>query len=135
VTVSACLPDQLRAGEQQLLVEILPGAGEDPRRARAPLEADPAAGDSELWTRRARPVGGPVLAERVAGEHVRRLGGERVVRLEPEQGERVACGAVHRAQAAVVVVLSPEPVVAPALAQRSSRLACRLLPARLAGPL
>src|SRR5215210_3815530 len=41
VAVGAGPPDQLRAGEQEFLVEILPGAGEDTRGAGAPLEADP----------------------------------------------------------------------------------------------
>ena len=48
VAVGAGPPDQLGAGEQQVLSKILPGAGEDSRGARAPPETDPAAGDSEL---------------------------------------------------------------------------------------
>jgi hypothetical protein len=43
--------------------------------------------------------------------HGRRLGGKRIVLFEPEQHERVACSAVQRAEAAVVVVLPPESVV------------------------
>src|SRR5439155_1914013 len=50
VAVGAGPPDQLGACEQQLLVEILAGSGEDSRSARAPLETNPAAGDSELST-------------------------------------------------------------------------------------
>src|SRR5918992_920477 len=38
VTVGAGAPDQLGAGEHELLVEVLPGAGDDTRRAGAPLE-------------------------------------------------------------------------------------------------
>ena len=39
------------------------------------------------------------------GEHRPRVAGERLVGLESEQRERVAGGAVERAQAAVVVAL------------------------------
>src|SRR5919204_6040870 len=72
VAVRAGLPDQLGARKQQLLVEILPGAGDDPRRAGAPLEIDASVGGGELSTRRARPIGETVLAECGAGEHGRR---------------------------------------------------------------
>jgi hypothetical protein len=48
------------------------------------------------------------------GEDGGRLGCEPVVRLEPQQDERVPCGAVQGAETAIVVVLPPERVVAPA---------------------
>jgi hypothetical protein len=48
------------------------------------------------------------------GENGRGLARERIVRLESEQGKRVAGGTMQRAQAAVVVILAPEAVVAPA---------------------
>src|SRR5204863_4015072 len=75
VAVRAGLPDQLGALEQELFVEILPGAGQDPGSSRAPLESDPAVGADELRTRRAGPVGEAALPKRGAGEHGRGLGG------------------------------------------------------------
>src|SRR5215218_3765197 len=51
VAVGAGPPDQLGAGEQQLLVEILAGAGEDAGSAGAPLETDAAVSASELRPR------------------------------------------------------------------------------------
>jgi hypothetical protein len=75
-----------------------------------------------------------VLAERVPAEHGRRLSGKPIICVEPEQDERVACSAVPRAEAAVVVILPPEPVVAPAGTYGCGRHARRLLPARLSGP-
>src|SRR5439155_12752741 len=36
VPVSAGTPDELRAGDQQLFVEVVPGAGDDPGSAGAP---------------------------------------------------------------------------------------------------
>src|SRR5205814_227790 len=57
VAVGAGLPDQLRAGEQEVLAEVVPGAGEDARRAGAPLERDPAVSRThERAARRSRPV-------------------------------------------------------------------------------
>src|SRR5881227_3532455 len=64
VAVGAGPPDQLGACQQQLLVEILPGAGDDTRRAGAPLEADAAVSAGKLRTRRPRPVRQTALAER-----------------------------------------------------------------------
>ncbi len=60
-----------------------------------------------------------------------RLGRQAVVRLETEQGECVACGAVQRAEPPVVVVLSPQPVLAPARTECRGRLVSRLQPPRL----
>ena len=103
------------APASRLFVEVIPGAGDDAGGAGARLEADPAvARPRELWTRRPGPVGEAVLVERVPGEHGCGLAREGMVRLEPEQGERVASSAVQRAEAAVVVVLPPQPVVAAA---------------------
>src|ERR687895_2488767 len=67
VAVRAGPPDQLGAGEEQLLVEILPGAGEDTVSAGAPLDTDPTiSGPRELLPKRcAGPVGEAVIAERV----------------------------------------------------------------------
>jgi hypothetical protein len=107
VAVGAGPPDQLGTCEQQFFVEIFPGAGEDTRGSGAPLQTDAAVSASELRTRGARPIGESVLAERGPREHGRRLSSERVVRLEPEQDERITCGAVKRAETAVVVVLPP----------------------------
>src|SRR5207244_4379273 len=45
----ACSPDELGAGEQQLLVDVIAGGGDDSRRGRAPLKLALAA-----------PVGEPV---------------------------------------------------------------------------
>src|ERR687895_1457321 len=65
VAVGAGSPDQLGAGEQQFLVEILPGAGDDTRRAGAPLETDSTIPSShELRTWFARPVREAAFAER-----------------------------------------------------------------------
>jgi hypothetical protein len=69
VAMGSRVPDELGAGEDELFVEILPGAGEDSGRSRAPLEADPAVScPRELAACRSRPVGEPVLADRVPGE-------------------------------------------------------------------
>src|SRR5438046_1975589 len=78
VAVRSCLPDQLGAGEEQLFVEVVPRAGEDPGSARAPLQA------ADLSARRAGPVGEAVLSDRVPGENGRRLARERLVRLDAE---------------------------------------------------
>ena len=107
VAVRAGSPDQLGAGEQELLVEVVARAGEHARSAGAPLETDVPVAAGKLRTRRAGPVGEVALAEGGAVEHGRRLSRERLVRLEPEQGERVSSGAVHRAETAVIVVLPP----------------------------
>src|SRR5436190_9366081 len=128
VAVGSGLPDELRAGEQQLLVEVLQGAGDDARSPRAPLQA------SGLATWCSRPVRKAVLADCMPRENCRRLTGKRLVRLEPEQGEGIARGTVNHAEAAIVVVLPPEPVVSAALAQRYGRFARGIRPARLAGP-
>src|SRR5690242_20127929 len=64
VAVSARTPDELGAGEQEVLVEILPGAGDNAWRAGAPLETDPTVSwPRELPTRRSGPVREAVLAE------------------------------------------------------------------------
>src|SRR5207247_5674434 len=89
VPVGACPPDQLGAREQEVLVEVVPGAGEDAGSARAPLET----GDLPAW--RPRPVGQAVLADRVATEDSSGLGAERVLGLETPQGQRVARSAVE----------------------------------------
>jgi hypothetical protein len=68
------------------------------------------------------------------GENGCGLAREGIVRLVSEQGKRVSGGAVRRDEAAVVVVLPPERVVAPPGTHGCGRLARRLLPARLAGP-
>jgi hypothetical protein len=68
----------------------------------------------EPRTRRAGPVGKAALAERVPGKNGCGLAREGIVRLESEQGECVSGGAVQRAEAAIVVILPPQPVVAPA---------------------
>src|SRR5690349_10159747 len=70
VLVGARAPDELGAGKHELLVEVLPRAGKDTRRAGAPLEADPAVTRTrKLRSRRAGPVGEAVLAERVPREN------------------------------------------------------------------
>ncbi len=125
VAMRAGLPDQLGGSEQQFFVEVLPGAGGDTGRSGTPLEADAALCVNELRTRRTGPVRETVLAEGSAGEHARRLSGKHVVRLEPEQRERIAGGAVKCAETAVVLVLPPEPVVAAPCTQRCGRLARR----------
>src|SRR5436190_20092632 len=57
VAVGARLPDQLGACEQQVLGEVVPGAGEDAGRAGAPLERDGAVSRThERATSRSRPV-------------------------------------------------------------------------------
>jgi len=129
VAVGARPPDQLGARKQEVLVEVVPGAGEDAGRARAPLET----GDLPTW--RPRPVGQAVLPDRVASEDSCGRGAERVVGLETTQGQRVARSAVERPHAAVIVVLPPETVLSAPAAQGCGRLACRLFPTRLAGPL
>src|SRR6185437_13884194 len=111
VPVGARAPDELGAGEHEVLVEIVPSAGDDTRRAGAPLKDDPAVSWArELRARRAGPVGEAVLAERMSRENGRALARDGVVGLEAEQSECVSRHAVERAQATVVVVLSPQPV-------------------------
>src|SRR6185437_191243 len=135
VLVRARAPDELGAGEHEILVEVVPGAGEDTRSAGAPLQHDPAVARArELRAWRAGPVGESVLAERVSREDGGALARDGVVRLETEQGECVARDAVERAEAAVVVVLPPQPVVAAALSERGGRLARSLIPPTLARP-
>ena len=57
VAVGAGPPDQLGAREQEVVVELLPGAADDTRRAGTPLQTDPAVSwPRELRTRRAGPV-------------------------------------------------------------------------------
>jgi hypothetical protein len=111
--VGARSPDQFGAREQEVLVEVVPGAGDDTGSPRAPLETDAsaAAGIGELRARRAGPIREAVLAEGVASKDSGGLG-DRVVGLEATQGERVAGGAVHAAETAVIVVLPPESVLA-----------------------
>jgi len=89
----------------------------------------------ELRTRRARPVGEAVLAERMSCEN----GGAHVCNgifpLEAKQGECVPGGTVESTEAAIVVVLPPESIVAAALPQRGGRLARRVAPPALTRPL
>jgi putative ABC transport system ATP-binding protein len=95
VAVGARTPDELGAGEQEVLVEILPGAGDDTWRAGAPLETDPTVSwPRELRTRRAGPVGEAVLAERMSRENGRALARDGSVWLETEQSECVSRDAV-----------------------------------------
>jgi hypothetical protein len=42
VLVGARVPDELDVGESEVLVEVVPRAADDTRRAGAPLEAEPA---------------------------------------------------------------------------------------------
>src|SRR5439155_22427174 len=108
VAVGACAPDELGAGEQEVLVEVVPGAGEDTGGAGAPLETDPTISRArELRPRRAGPVGEATLAECMPGENGCGLARECIVRLESEQGKCVSRDAVQRAEAAVVVILPP----------------------------
>src|SRR5690349_2327552 len=111
VSVCAGLPDQLCSREHKLLVEVVPRAGEDAGGSGAPLQA------LRLPGRRAGPVGEAVLSGCIAREDSGGLAGKRLVRLDPEQCERVARGAVQRAQAAVVVILPPETVLAASRSQ------------------
>jgi hypothetical protein len=58
VLVGARAPEELGAGKQEILVEVVPGAGDDTRSAGAPLEDDPAVSRArELRAWRAGPVG------------------------------------------------------------------------------
>ena len=95
VPVGTRTPDELGAGEQEVLVEILPGAGDDTWRAGAPLETDPAVSwPLELRPRRARPVRETVLAERMLRENGGALASDGSVWLETEQSECVSRDAV-----------------------------------------
>ena len=133
--MGARTPDELGAGEQEVLVEIVPGAGDDTWRAGAPLETDPAVSwPRELRAWRAGPVGEAVLAERVSRENGRALARDGSVWLETEQSECVSRDAVERAEAAVVVILPPQPVAAAAFSERGGRLARSLIPPTLARP-
>jgi hypothetical protein len=135
VAVGAGLPDELGGGEQEIRVEILPGAGDDTGRAGAQLETDPTVSwPCELRTRHAGPVREAVLAERVSRQNLGALTRDGIVRLETEQSERVSRDAVERAEAAVVVVLPPQPVVAAALPEGSGRLAGSRMPPVLLRP-
>src|SRR5579884_3755595 len=133
VTVGACPPDELGAGEQELLVHVAPGAGDHSRGAGAPLQADAAVPWShERPFRCARPVRQTAAVHGVPIEERCGRARESSVSLEAEQGERVPRGSVQRAEAVVVVVLPPESVLATAGAERRGGRARRLLPARLA---
>src|SRR5262245_11299443 len=69
VAMAAGVPDQLGAGEHEFLVQVVPGAGEDPRSTGAPLEADPAVTrTTQLSARRAGPVRHTTFADGVPGE-------------------------------------------------------------------
>jgi hypothetical protein len=95
VPVGTRTPDELGTGEQEVLVEILPGAGDDTWRAGAPLETDPTVSwPRELRTRRAGPVREAVLAERMSRENGRALASDGSVWLETEQSEGVSRDAV-----------------------------------------
>src|SRR3954447_8024566 len=63
-----CSPDELSAGEQELLVEVVARGGDDPRCARAPLELAVAA-----------PVGQPVLTRRGSRERGGGFGTQQLV--------------------------------------------------------
>src|SRR5439155_12240262 len=113
VFVCAGLPDEFRAGEDEIFVEIVPRSRKDTWSASAPLETDPTiARTRKLRARRARPVGETVLAGRVPCENGCGIACERFVLIESEQGKRVAGGTVKRAEASVIVILTPETVVA-----------------------
>ena len=113
VFVCAGLPDEFRAGEDEIFVEIVPRSREDTWSASAPLETDPTiARTRKLRARRARPVGEAVLAGRVPCENGCGIACERFVSIESEQGKRVAGGTVKRAEASLIVILTPETVVA-----------------------
>src|SRR5262245_32276801 len=136
VAVGAGLPDQLRSRDDEVLVEVIPGAGEDTRRAGAPLETDSTVSPAnERTTGCSRPVGETVLGDRLPGENGRGLGRKRLIGLDANQRACVAGGTVQRAESTVVVVLSPETVLAAAGAQYRRRLARRLRPPRLSRPL
>ena len=95
VAVCACVPDELGAGEQEVLVEVVPGAGEDTGGAGAPLETDSTISRAqERTTGCSRPVGQAVRTHRVPGENGCGLAREPIVRLEAEQGKRVSGCAV-----------------------------------------
>src|SRR5262249_20445035 len=135
VPVGAGAPDELGASEHKVLVEVVRGAGDDTGRARAELKTDPTvARPLELGARRAGPVGEPVLAERMSRENGRALVGDGIVGLVAEQSECVSGHPVERAEAAIVVVLPPQPVAAATLPQRGGRLACSLIPPALIRP-
>src|SRR5207244_11836051 len=109
VPVGTRTPDELGAGEQEVLVEILPGAGDDTWRAGAPLETDPTVSwPRELRTRRAGPVREAVLAERMSRENGRALARNRTIWLEPEQNESDPRDTVERGESGVVGALAPE---------------------------
>jgi hypothetical protein len=69
------------------------------------------------------------------GQHGCCLGCKVLIRPKPQQGEGVSGSAVQRAQAAVVVILPPHPIVTTTRAARQPRLARRLHPPRLPRPL
>src|SRR5437763_14016964 len=50
VAVGACPPDQLGACDEEVLVDVIPGAGKDARSAGAPLETDSAVSGADKRT-------------------------------------------------------------------------------------
>jgi hypothetical protein len=72
---------------------------------------------------------------RMLGQHGCCLGCKVLITLKPQQGEGVSGSAVQRAQAAVVVILPPQPIVTTTRAESQPRLARRLQPPRLSRPL
>src|SRR5207244_9416724 len=98
VFVCAGLPDEFRAGEDEIFVEIVPRSHEDTWSAGAPLETDPTiARTRKLRARRAGPVGEAVLAERVPCENGCGIACEGLVSIAQEQGTRAARCSVTRA--------------------------------------
>src|SRR5438034_2230852 len=74
ILVGACAPDELGAGEHEVLVQVVPGACHDTGSARAELETDPTVTwPLELRARHAGPVGEAILAERMSREDGRAL--------------------------------------------------------------
>src|SRR2546423_4008559 len=108
-----CSPDELGAGEQELLVEVVARGGDDARRARAPLELALTA-----------PVGEPVLMRRGAREGGCGVGAQRLVAwvVDLQQRATVAGEPVDGADPAEARVPKPLRPEAVRVAARRARL-------------
>src|SRR5512133_1695461 len=115
VAVGARLPRELGAREEQILVQVVHGCGDDSRGAVAPLQPDHGVVPLESPARERRPSREPSFDDRFASENALRITPQRRSRL-PDLRERVdiADQTVHRAEKAVclaVQALTPEAVL------------------------
>src|SRR5215475_1850355 len=103
VAVATGLPGELGPGQQKLLVQVVRGARDHPRRTVAPLQPDHAVAPLEAPPRDRRPGRQPIGDDRFAREDGRRLARQLFAPLTADQKESVdiADEAVHRSEESV----------------------------------